>query len=96
MPEIVQKSGVLPWEKSNIDSVPTEKGVYVLRNIPTINGIIFISYANNLRQALKERIELGDIPDVSWFDWYQIDTEEAALDITASWIAKYNPKYNLG
>lgn len=95
MTSIIKKSGILSWTIDSIEVAPQEKGVYVMRNLPTQNGIIYIGYTDNLRQELKQMWETKQIIDVVWFDWYQVNTKEKGEEILGKWIEKYSPKYNL-
>mgnify|MGYP001561567465 CR=1 FL=1 len=96
MTSIIKKSsGVLPWTIDEIEKIPAEKGVYVLRNLPTQNGIVLINYTDNLKQTLKEAWELKSTPETAWFDWYEVGTKEYGQDLLKKWIVKYSPKYNL-
>ena len=76
MTSIIKKSeGVLPWTVDSLDIVPAERGIYVIRNLPTQNGIVYIDYTENLQEELKQQWETKQIPDAVWFDWYQVGTK---------------------
>ena len=96
MSGITQKSGVLAWTTDKIEEAPSSGGIYVLRSLPAVNGIIYLRYSDDVRQSLKQHLIGNDIPEVSWFDWYQIDDKGAALKIVEDWLVKYAPKYNKG
>jgi len=87
--------GVLPWDSENLEKVPSVKGIYVFRNLPTKNGIIYIMYTDDLKNSLKEHWVSHDLPEVSWFDWYQVDSKETGNDILKKWLDLFNPKFNL-
>lgn len=91
---IVEKSNILVWGSDNINSVPAANGVYVLRNLPSTNGIIYIGSSEDIRRRLNEHWSTGDIPEVMWFDWYKTDTISFARELEQIWIAQYSPKYN--
>ncbi len=95
MSGITEKSTILQWLRENIDSASNNKGVYILRNIPTLNGIVYISYSENIKQSLLEDFESENFPDVEWFDWYEVDTKENGLEICKMWLEKYLPKFLL-
>lgn len=93
---IIQKSNILSWSRDNIDIIPSNSsGVYVLRNIPSLNGIIYIGSSDDIRRRLTEHWLLGDISETVWFDWYQTNTLEEAQIIERTWISQYTPKYNV-
>ena len=61
MTSIIKKSeGVLPWTVDSLDIVPAERGIYVIRNLPTQNGIVYIDYTENLQEELKQQWEKID------------------------------------
>lgn len=91
---IIQKSNILTWSKEQIDLAPEEPGVYVLRNLPSLNGIIYIGCSENLRSRLNEHWNSTDIPEITWFDWYQTDSVPSARSLEKGWISQYAPKYN--
>jgi len=91
---VITKSNILSWTIENINSVPEQCGVYVLRNFPSINGIIYIDSTENLKRRLLEHYISRDIPEVDFFDWYQTDSRESAMELKKVWIEKYSPKYN--
>ena len=95
MPNIVSKSGILQWNNESIELTPSKIGVYVLRDLPTINGIVYIAYSDNLKESLKEKFVKMSNYDIAWFDWYEVDTKDYGEKITQEWIGKYSPKYNL-
>lgn len=91
---ITQQSGVTPWTRENIDIAPQVAGLYVLRNFPGLNGIIYIGKSGNIRDRLLEHYNNSDIPQVSYFDWYRTDTIAEMDRLERVWIVQYNPKYN--
>jgi len=76
------------------ESIPATGGVYVFRNLPSVNGIIYIGLTENLREELKRYWESGEIPDVEWFDWYETGSMKDSLELFKKWLQKYTPKYN--
>ncbi len=96
MTSITKNSGgVLPWSDDSIENAPAEKGLYVLRSLPTQNGIAFIGYTDNLKKELKDKWENREIPEVAWFDWYTVATKDYGEDLLKKWVEKYSPKLNL-
>ena len=96
MTSIINKSeGVLPWNTENFESLPTSKGIFVVRNLPTQNGIIYIAYAENLNKEIKACWELKLMSDAMWFDWYEVGTKEYGEDLLKKWIGRFSPKYNI-
>lgn len=91
---IINKSKILGWNAEEINKTPSSCGIYVLRNIPSINGIIFIGSSKNLLSDIKELFNSNKIPEAAWFDWYETDDEESARLTQKEWIEKYTPKYN--
>ncbi|MBI2514926.1 GIY-YIG nuclease family protein [Candidatus Wolfebacteria bacterium] len=69
-------------------------GLYVLRNFPGLNGIIYIGKSLTLKNRLLEHYNLGDVPEVLYFDWYPINTSSEIDRLEREWIIQYNPKYN--
>lgn len=96
MTGITNNSGVQPWTSDKIEEAPAQPGIYVLRNLPALNGIIFVQYSDDLKQSLKGLFLNKEIPDVAWFDWYATDSKEFALKTVEDWVVKYAPKYNKG
>lgn len=87
-------NNLLNWSKEEIENTPRFQGVYVLRNFPTNNGIIYIGSTSNLHKQLTQHWLLNDIEEVKFFDWYQTDNEETANAIKKILIEKFSPKYN--
>lgn len=96
MSGITEKStGVSQLQEEKLTSVPIKSGIFVLRNIPTLNGIIYIGYAENLNETLRSYLVNGEIPEAEWFDWYRVEDVSEAEKIVKEWVDKYSPKYNL-
>lgn len=93
----IEKSGILPWEKQNIDNVPDICGVYILRRGTTLGSILYIGKAGRgrLKERLLEHFNSSDIPGIRFFDWYETDTENDASTLESFWKTKYNPPYNI-
>lgn len=94
MTNITKQSGILPWQAMNIASAPSRPGVYVLRTATEISSIIYIGSSDNLERRLNEHFLLGDVPGVSFFDWYEIASLEDARNVEKQWILKHLPRYN--
>ncbi len=94
MSGIKEKSGVVIWEEKNISAAPSGKGIFVLRSLPTKNGIIYIEYADDLKKSLREMWSGGAPSETAWFDWYKVDNEEEGQKIALTWIEKYLPAYS--
>jgi excinuclease UvrABC nuclease subunit len=76
--------------------VPEAPGVYVLRNFPSLSGIIYIGSSKNLWYTLQKHLISGDIPEeITFFDWYPTETIEQARQQEKSWILQFSPKYNV-
>ena len=87
------KSGILEWNKINIDSVVATCGVYVLRNLA--RELIYIGKSEtSLRERLLFHWGAKDIPNVVFFDWYQTSDAQNARSLEELWISKYKPVYN--
>lgn len=91
---IINKSNILNWSADFINTAPTNPGVYVLRNIPSLNGIIYIGSTENLKIQLLEYFTNNNMPETLWFDWYQTKSFEEAQKLQQVWASKYTPKYN--
>ena len=87
MTNVIKQSGVLPWQATNISAAPSRSGVYVLRTATEIASIIYIGSSDNLERRLNEHLLLGDVPGVSFFDWYETSSIEDARNIEKQWIA---------
>ncbi len=94
MTNIIKQSGILPWQATNIASAPSRSGVYVLRIATEISSIVYIGSSDNLERRLNEHFLSGDIPGISFFDWYETGSLEEARNIEKQWIVKYSPRYN--
>jgi len=94
MTNIIKQSGILPWQATNISLAPSKPGVYALRVSTEISSVIYIGSADNLERILNEHFLSGDIPGVSFFDWYETGSLSEARDIEKQWIIEYSPKYN--
>ncbi len=88
-------STILFWNPVYINTIPESPGVYVLRNFPSPNGIIYIGSSDNLRERLQKHFTSGDIPEVAFFDYYATGTVEEARAQEGDWILQYSPKYNV-
>ena len=89
----INKSGILEWNKLNIDTVVATCGVYVLRNAS--REFIYIGRSDiSIRDRLLSHWNSNDIPGVAFFDWYQTSDAQNAKLIEEAWIAKYKPIYN--
>lgn len=91
---IINKSLILSWNEFNTQSSPEANGVYVMRESPTLEGIIYIGSSNNLRERLLTHWRENDISSVKFFDWYQTKTDEEAKQLERLWITKYKPRFN--
>ena len=95
MSGITKKSnGVLTWSQENILLAPSAKGVCVLRNLPTQNGIIYIEYTSDMKKTLQEKWDSDAMPEAEWFDWYQVESEQDGKRIASQWAEKFVPRYN--
>ena len=93
---IVSRSPILVWNEHNIQQTPDSTGVYVLRDPHQI--IIYVGRTRaprRLRERILEHWSSRDVPGVSFFDWYQTDTEANAGSVEAEWIQRYQPPYNV-
>ena len=89
----INKSGILEWNKINIDSVAATCGVYVLRN--SARELIYIGKSEtSLRDRLLSHWNSSDIPNVAFFDWYQTSDGQNAQALERLWVSKYKPTYN--
>jgi len=89
----INKSGILDWNKVNIDTVLATCGVYVLRN--ATKQLIYIGMSEvSIRDRLLYHWNNNDIPNVAFFDWYQTSDAQNAKSLEEGWIAKYKPVYN--
>lgn len=86
---------LLLWNRVSMNVVPEAPGVYVLRNFPSPSGIIYIGSSENLWYGLQKHLTSGDIPGVTFFDWYSTETVEQAREQERNWILQYSPKYNV-
>jgi excinuclease UvrABC nuclease subunit len=91
---IVNKSNILNWTIERINEAPPNSGVYVLRSVPSLNGILYIGCSENIKKSLTLHITNNNIPEAVWFDWYQTDSFPEAQSIQKQWVTKYTPKYN--
>ncbi len=94
MTRVTKQSGVLPWQATNISTAPSKPGVYALRTSTEISSVVYIGSSDNIERRLNEHFLLGDIPGISFFDWYEADSMEAARELEKEWIVKHSPKYN--
>ena len=94
MTNIIKKSGILPWQASNIAAAPSRPGIYVFRVATEISSIIYVGSTDNLERRLNEHFLSGDVPGVLFFDWYETNGVVEARNIEKKWIAQYSPKYN--
>lgn len=94
MKEFKYRSDILTWSIENVRNVPSEMGVYVLRNNPSMEGIIYVGSTNDLKRRLEEHFLSEDISEVLFFDYYKTYSIEEARKIEELWIVKYKPKYN--
>lgn len=78
-----------------MEDAPASPGVYILRNLPSLNGILFIKGTSNIKNELLDHWLSNDIPGVVWFDWYQTESESAAKELEKVWLQKYTPEYNV-
>ena len=92
---IINKSLILSWNEFNIQDIPQTNGIYVLRDFPALEGIIYIGSSNNLRERLLTHWRENDISSVKFFDWYQTNTENEARVLERNWIIKYKPRFNI-
>lgn len=86
---------LLLWNQVSMNVIPEVPGVYVLRNFPSPSGIIYIGSSKNLRDRLQKHLTSGDIPEVTFFDWYPTETVDQAREQERNWILQYSPKYNV-
>lgn len=93
----IKKSGILQWERENIDSVPDTCGVYTLRSNTRIGGILYVGKAGvgRLKERILEHFKSKDIPGVIFFDWYETRTEDDAKALESFWRTRYNPPHNV-
>lgn len=94
MPKLIRKSGILPWSIDNINNTPVTRGVYVLRETTSVDGIIYIGSSEDLEKRLKELFLSKDIDGVLYFDWYETEGISEAKELEQVWISKFRPKYN--
>ena len=90
MNNITKKSGILIWSEENINTVPNNFGVYVIRSSPTNGAIISIEFSTNLREDLLRHYKEETFSDAKFFDWYLTNTEEEAKSLCKEWKIKYN------
>ena len=91
--EILQRSGILPWNEENINNCPEKTGVYILRNSPVNGGMLLIEKADNLRRSIMEHYSnkiFENISSVEFFDWYETNTDAEAEKLAAMWKEKYS------
>ena len=94
---IIKKSGILDWNEKNIYEAPDATGVYILREADQEleNGYIGRSREpRRLRERLLEHWRTKDIPNITFFEWYQTDNERNAREVEDLWIKQYQPKHN--
>jgi excinuclease UvrABC nuclease subunit len=94
---IIKRSGILPWNEENIQKAPDATGVYILRESDQKieNGYVGRTREpRRLRERLLEHWNSKDIPNVTYFDWYQTESEENARVLEDEWIKEYKPKHN--
>ncbi|KKP91968.1 MAG: hypothetical protein UR94_C0008G0005 [Parcubacteria group bacterium GW2011_GWA2_36_10] len=89
MSNIITKSGIIAWDVKNIDTVPEEMGIYILRTSPIIDDIIFISGTDNLRKELQNKYNDDSLKDVKFFDWYIIKDKSDIEKLENQWRARY-------
>lgn len=66
-------SGILRWNLENIQQVPAEMGVFVLRTSP-INGFIKkVDQVANLKDVLENIYREQTYQGVEFFEWYKAD-----------------------
>lgn len=78
MIDVKQKSGILKWSEENINNVPPEPGVYVLRSTPISGSIIDIEESDNLHDSLLKIYKEEMLSEVNFFDWYSTNNKEEA------------------
>jgi len=89
----INKSGILEWNRANIDTVSATCGVYILRD--SLRAFIYIGLSEtSLRDRLLAHFNSNDIPNVVFFDWYQTSDAINARSLEQAWIARYKPTYN--
>ena len=90
----INKSGILEWNKNNVESILATCGVYVLRN--SVKQIVYIGRSDiSLRDRLLVHWNNRDIPNVLYFDWYQTSDALNAKNLEEVWIKQYKPMYNI-
>ncbi len=89
----INKSGILEWNKLNIDVVLPTCGVYILRN--SARQLIYIDMAeSSLKDNLLYHWNNNDIPGVAFFDWYQTSDIQNAKLLKEGWVLQYKPAHN--
>lgn len=81
------------WNRSNLHSVPSVNGVYVLRD--QNQNILFIGSVGTyrLRERLMGHLRQNDVPGVRYFEWYQTDGPGSAREQERHWVARYKPPF---
>lgn len=89
----INKSGILVWDKYQLDNVLATCGVYVLRD--ALRNIIYIGKSEtSLKDRLLSHWNSKDIPNIAFFDWYQTSDALNARLLEERWVGQYKPKHN--
>lgn len=91
---IIKESDYLWYNMRNIDNVPLVAGVYALLGRDKSWLYVGSAGAGTLRHRIREHWRAGEWPDVHYFRWVQVDSEDSARAMEREWIQKYEPKYN--
>ena len=92
MPKIIT-SGLISWNKENIEKTINKPGVFILRKSPISDNIIDLSKTDNLREKLLDIYNDSAYKDINFFDWYSTeDTSTKNIDDLIKTLKKYYVK----
>lgn len=86
--------GVLWWVPWEVAVVPAVGGIFCLRDINQVIVYIGSAESGRLQEQLNDYFTKDKIPDVYYFDWYQISNEDEIDTVKREWIAEFKPKFN--
>lgn len=94
MVNILQSSGLLPWTKEMLETVPDVCGVYLLCDRLRLVQYVGKAGVGRLRERLKEHHAAGDVRSVSLFQWHRVLSDQDALELERQLISHYAPPQN--
>jgi len=92
---LIAKTRVLPWNEKNIDTISDLAGVILFRNASKQVIFIGIAPAGQLYDRLLQHFHASDIPNVTYFECFQMASEEEARLWGRALISRIRPVYNM-